>query len=147
MNEKSKQPIVFAALLLLVLVGAGVWVGYALSRRVSPQTRYSAVYLTSGDIYFGELKWFPKPHLKNPWYLDRSISAGENQPQLAVSLFRNVFWSPGENIYFSPKQIVWVAPIRPESDFARALEESKNISSGDGFQGPQSSLPAVTPEE
>ena len=109
-------------IIVLVLVGVGVWLGASFGRATGGgASPYSAVYLTTGDIYFGKLSWFPKPRLTNVWLLQRNVDS-LNQPQLGLVPFTSAFWGPVDEIYLSPKQIVFWTRLSKESAVAKAFD-------------------------
>lgn len=117
-----KKIIILLLILVALLIILGVWLGYNLSRAdgaggVSP---YSAVYLRTGDIYFGKLSWFPKPRLKNVWFIQRSVDE-KNQPQLGLLPFTSAFWGPIDEVSLNPAEIVFWTRLRGSSDAARAF--------------------------
>lgn len=114
--------IVVAAVLVVILVAGGIWIGMVVGRpsdtSLSP---YSAVYLTSGDIYFGKLSWLPWPRLENVWFLQRSqLATGETQ--LAVAPLRQAFWGPSERVFLNPRQVLFSTRLRADSPVAKAIE-------------------------
>ncbi|MEK7076968.1 MAG: hypothetical protein AAB967_01935 [Patescibacteria group bacterium] len=109
--------------IILILVVAGLtWLLLQFGRpdalKASP---YSAVYLTTGDIYFGRLSWFPSPRMKNVWLLQRGVDE-QNQPRFSFVPFSSAFWSPIDKIYLNPKQIMFWTRLKKGSDAANALE-------------------------
>lgn len=106
-------------ILIAVLLALGVWLGMSLSD--SENSKYSAVYLSTGDIYFGEFSRWPKPHITNAWYLERGANA-ENQPQIGVVPMKAVFWAPAEHLYLNPKQIIFRTRLRSDSPIVQAME-------------------------
>ena len=109
-------------IIVLVLVGVGVWLGVSLGRaRGGGTSPYSAVYLTTGDIYFGKLFWLPKLRLTNVWFIQRNVDSF-NQPQLGLAPFASAFWGPVDEIYLSPKQIVFWARLSKASDVVKVLD-------------------------
>lgn len=107
---------------VIVLVCIGIWVGlqFAPGANVG-SSPYTAVYLTSGDIYFGNLSWFPRPHMTNVWYIQRSVN-GSNQPELGMAQFKNAFWQPVDEIFLNPQQILFSANVRSDSPIAKLLQ-------------------------
>ena len=82
-------------IIILILVGVGVWLGVSLGRATrGGASPYSAVYLTTGDVYFGKLSWFPKVRLTNVWLLQRNVDS-RNQPQLGLAPFTSAFLGTG----------------------------------------------------
>ena len=111
-------------LLGLVLMGLGVWLGSLAfgsgSANPSGPSPYSAVYLSTGDIYYGKLSWFPSPHLTDVWLLQRQQDA-QGQAQVAVEPFNSSFWGPVDEIDLNPRQIVFWTRLRNDSKLAQAL--------------------------
>ena len=114
---------VLLVLVILVLVGLGTGLGLLISGRSSSAglSKYSAVYMTSGDVYFGELSWFPKPHINNTYILQRGVDQN-NAPQVAVAPFKSVVWGPGSIIYLNSKESVFWTRLRQDSSVARLID-------------------------
>lgn len=109
-------------IIVLVLVGFGVWLGISLGRSAAGgASPYSAVYLTTGDIYFGKLSWHPKLRLTNVWLLQRNVDS-QNQTQLGLAPFTSSFWGPVDEIYLSPKQVVFWTRLSKDSAVAKAFD-------------------------
>ena len=123
-----KKNLIILLVLVLVLLALGIAVGMMM-KGGEGASAYSAVYLTTGDIYFGKLSWFPHPHMTNVWLLQRGVDA-QNQPQLGVTPFKNAVWAPTDEITFSEKQIIFWARLRSDSQVVQ------------GFENPQSLQPA-----
>ena len=108
------------------LIAFGIWGGVWLMSRFQPAnpsgaSPYTAVYLTTGDIYFGKFARFPKPRMTDVWFLQRS--AGENnQPQFGILPFKSAFWGPINEINFNPNQILFWANLRNDSSVLKALQ-------------------------
>ncbi len=113
--------VVVAALVAAAfLFGSWVLTLSTAKQNVSKSSDYSAVYLTSGDIYFGKLSWFPWPRLKNVWYIQRTV-APNSQSQLGVAPFVNAFWGPMDEVYLNPKEIIFWTRLRSDSQLVGAL--------------------------
>lgn len=130
MNKKF-----FTVLVVALLVGVGVFLGLVVGRP-SPQalSPYSAVYLTTGDIYFGKLSWFPKPRLTNVWFVQRTVD-GQNQSRLGITPFTSAFWGPADALDLNPKQIVFSARLKAESDVVKAIENPSLFRAPAGVPG------------
>lgn len=84
---------------------------------------YYAVYLKTGDIYFGKLSRFPSLTLSNVWYL-RSDSQGE----LSISRFDQSVWGPEDKLKINNDQVVWIAKISPTSQIFSVISgKSSNL--------------------
>ena len=149
----SKRFGVIVIVIVVVLVILGVWAGSLLAgSKQAGASGYTAVFLASGDVYFGKLSWFPWPKLTKAWFLQRSVDQ-QNQPQIGLAPFSSVFWGPAGDIFLNPKQILFWAPIKSDSQVARAIENPDSVRqqappqvSQPESQTPPSQLPA-TPEK
>ncbi len=149
----SKKLLVVLIVVIIVLVALGVWVGSWVSGLAKPNpsgpSEYSAVYLSTGDIYYGKLDWFPWPRIKNVWFLQRGVNA-QNQPQLGIVPFNTAFWGPVDEVYLNPKQIIFWARLRNDSQVAKAftnpaLFQQQQALPPQTFQGPPGPPPQPTP--
>jgi hypothetical protein len=124
---------ILIVVVVLVFIGVGVWIGLAMGSRSSlangtSLSPYSAVYLSTGDIYFGKLDWFPSPHLEDAWYLQRSTDSSGNA---AVNIypFNKVIWGPSNVVYFNNQQIIFWTPLTASSSVVQIMENPSLISS------------------
>ena len=115
---------VLIVLVALVLMGLGIWLGSSLfgtaSSNPSGPSPYSAVYLATGDLYYGKLSWFPSPHLTDAWVLTRGQNAS-GQSQIGVEPFTSSFWGPVDEIDLNPREIVFWTRLRNDSQLVQAL--------------------------
>jgi hypothetical protein len=126
----TKQPkYVFIAILVLVLMGVGVWLGNRSVSNAVAESPYSAVYLSNGDMYFGELRWFPTPHILNALHLERTTDAN-NQQHLALVPLSKLFWGPTDEIYLNSKDIIFWTKVRSDSDVVRVFQSLAGGGSG-----------------
>ena len=126
MKKKTVILIVIVAVLALAL-GVLITLNIVNKSDEMKASKFTAVYMTSGDIYFGKMDWFPWPRLKNVWYMQRSVDQ-ENQPQLGIAPFKKIVWSPIDEIYVNPKQIILWTKIKAGSELAKALENPTSVS-------------------
>lgn len=66
---------------------------------------YYGVYLTSGDIYFGELVRFPSLAIKDAYLLVRKGDGIE------PASFRDAFWRPTGSVQLNYRNVIWIAPM------------------------------------
>jgi hypothetical protein len=132
----SKKLLTVLIVVIVVLLALAVWltVKFVHPAKVA-ESPYSAVYLATGDIYFGKLSWFPQPHLKQVWILQRTVDK-DNQPQLGVAPFAGAFWGPMDEVYLNPKQIVFWTKLRADSQVAQALENPAALNAAQQNQQP-----------
>lgn len=119
----SKNNFIPGIILAVVVLIAGVFVGWTLPDR---GTGYSAVYLTTGDMYFGKLYRFPRLHLKDVWYIQRGVDPASQSQQLGVLPLEDTFWGSEGKIYLSSEQVVWTAPISEDSPLMQVFSGSAN---------------------
>jgi hypothetical protein len=120
---KKNFTIILIIVVAVIFVAVGVWVGLNLSGgkpgvALSP---YSAVYLSTGDVYFGTLDWFPTPHIQDAWFLERSTDAKGN-PTVGVYPFSQIAWGPAGDVYLNAKQIILWTRLAATSSVAQAIE-------------------------
>lgn len=143
-----KKILIILIVIIVILVAVGVWLGsWALGLgkpNNSGPSEYSAVYMSTGDIYYGKLDWFPWPKIKNVWFLQRGVNA-QNQAQLGIVPFNTAFWGPVDEVYLNPKQIIFWTHLRNDSQVAKAFANpnvfQQQPSPGAPFQGPPAGLP------
>jgi hypothetical protein len=133
-----KKILIILLIILVIVLGLGIWLGVKILGRENPEapSKYSAVYLQTGDIYFGELSWFPWPSLKNVWLIQRSVDQ-QNQVQLGIVPLKNSFWGPTDKIYLNPKQVVFWTNLRKDSQLVKVLENPNILNAGAGVQNQQ----------
>lgn len=135
---------------VFVLIALGIWLGSFIggSSGTGPSP-YSAVLLSSGDVYFGKLSWFPSPRLSKVWVMQKQIDQN-NQQQLSVVQFEKSFWGPLDELYLNWKEVLWWARLRGDSQLVKAIENPSAIeqqqlappSSPDTFRGPSEQPPS-----
>jgi hypothetical protein len=145
--------LVLLVVVVVLLVGAGVWVGINIMTGSSSQTvlsPYSAVYLSTGDIYFGKLDWSPSPHMEGAWFLQRGTDAKGN-PTVGVYPFNQVAWGPSSDVYFNTQQIVFWTRLNGTSSIAQlianpgvATTAQQSAAAAQGSQSPITTPPTST---
>jgi len=111
---------------------------------LSQEKTYSAVYMETGDLYFGELHKFPSLYLTNVWYLQGGAGAGVTVSQLTESL-----WGPTDKIRLNRDKIVWTTTIASTSqliDILKGRVAPEQSSQAPSLQGPTQG-PPTAPEE
>lgn len=125
-------------LIAAILVGVFFWWNGA-----SGKSAYTAVFLKTGDLYFGKLQRFPSYGLKQPYLLQ----INKDNPQNPVSLqsFKNVIWGPEDFININREEVVWTANIRSDSNLAKILDTNPDLSASQSqVPQPQAAQPATT---
>ncbi|MFH1188789.1 MAG: hypothetical protein V1652_03025 [bacterium] len=126
-------------LALLIIVGFFIW------REVNSQERYYAVYLTSGDVYFGKLHFFPSLIMNDAYFLQADSTYEEGG--YVLSRFSNALWQPEGTIKFNRDHVLWIAELKQDSKavaFIRQEGDSKSsLENASSFSVPQVDMPSV----
>jgi hypothetical protein len=136
----NKKVFLIIAILVVLFAAVGIWVGVALTRfEADGPSPYSAVFLATGDVYFGKLSWFPWPRLDEAWLLQRA--AGPNgEPQFSLAPLNSAFWGPAGTVYLNREQIVFWTRLTNSSRVAQAFQNPG------AFQTPQPVPPQTQAE-
>lgn len=124
---------------LLIIIGFFAW------REMNDRGKYYAVYLTSGDVYFGKLRFFPSLVMKDAYFLQAEESGG-----YVLSHFSDALWEPQGTIEFNRDTVLWIAELSEASKAATFIKQG-GVSAQQPNGAIQSSpsyeeLPALSPE-
>ncbi|MDI6717894.1 MAG: hypothetical protein QMD86_02550 [Patescibacteria group bacterium] len=110
----SKINKILLGVIIILLVALGILLYWQNSKE-----SYYAVYLNSGDVYFGKLSRFPRLTLSDVWLLRRD----ENNPQSPFSLskFDKAFWGPQDKMYLNLKNIIWMTELKDDSQVLKTM--------------------------
>lgn len=100
-------------LLTLVIILIGILGGVLYWTQGGSGEPYYAVYMDTGDLYFGELHKFPRTHLTDVWLLQRSE---DGQAPFRVVRFTDVFWGPEDELDLDDERIVWKTRLKSTSE-------------------------------
>jgi hypothetical protein len=101
---------------------------------------YYAVYLQTGDMYFGKLSRFPKLTLSDVWLLQ--VSTQEDQTGFNLAKFSNVVFGPEDKMEINKENVVWISKLRDDSQVVNYIQQSKNAALPN--TQPQASVPQTT---
>lgn len=83
---------------------------------------YSAVYLTSGEMYIGKLSTFPKLVLTDVYLLQIVTDPNDaTKKTFQLAPIKDALWSP-DKVYLYKDQIIFTAPVRDDSQVAQTLK-------------------------
>jgi len=105
---------------------------------------YYAVFLRSGDMYFGKISRFPKLTLSDVWFLQ--VSTQEDQAGFNLAKFSNAMFGPKDKMEINKENVVWISKLRDDSQVVSFILQSKNAALQNAqpqVTAPQSSLPAT----
>jgi len=113
---------------LFILVVIAAWLSAGVGEQ-KIESEYSAVYLATGEIYFGKLHRFPKFYLSDAWLLQRGVSSETNPTGINILPFNQAFWGPTDKIYLNRDQVIFIAKLRndsPVKDFIAGSSPATN---------------------
>jgi hypothetical protein len=132
MNRALIGIIIVLVVVLVALVGWREWAG---------PTTFTAMYLRTGDLYFGRLVHFPHYGLKQVYLLQVNNENTENP--LSVQRFANVFWGPDDFLSINRDEVVWTTTLTSESQLLKLIRENPSLTS----QAPQQNPAVQTPQQ
>jgi hypothetical protein len=106
---------------------------------------YSAVYLSTGDVYFGKLSWFPSPHMTDVWFIQRSQNQS-GQVQTSLTPMKSLFWGPADEINFNSQDIVFSTRLKNSSQVVQAIENPSVLGQQQNAQGMGTDQPSPMPQ-
>ena len=137
-----KIVLILAIILLSVLVYA------TLGNKVNTiKNPYHAVFLRTGDMYFGKLSRFPKLVLSDVWFLQVTTQE-DQQAEFNLAKFSNAMFGPKDKMEINKDNVVWISKLRDDSQVVTFILQSKNVASQN--VQPQATAPQPTlpmPEE
>jgi len=136
MSKLNKILLVVVVVLIIALAGVVYWQNFKKS-----DSDYWAVYLSTGDLYIGKLSYFPRLHLSDVWFFQKTSDA---QNPLNLAKFSQAFWGPGDELYLSKKQIIWKNKL---SETSQVISYIKNPQAAQSQTGPQAQTQAPAPEQ
>ena len=148
MRLPKSVAIILIIVVVVLFVGLGVWIGMrfraggavANDPSLSP---YSAVYLSTGDIYFGTLVWSPSPHLEDAWFLERGTNA-EGNAMVGVYPFSQVTWGPSDTVYLNSSQIIFWTRLSSTSTVAQLIANPSTAAAAAQNVAPPESISTST---
>ena len=123
MKEGKKNIVNILLIIVSVILGIAL-AGIVTWRVIDGRNAYHAVFLRTGDLYFGKLVRFPTFGMKNVYFVQ---ATGDQENPLSIQKFSNVFWGPEDAIQINKKEVVWTAQVRKDSNLARLLKENPNL--------------------
>lgn len=119
MKNVNKILVIIIVVLVLILGGIVAWQTWF----AGPS--YYAVYLRTGDLYFGELTRFPSFGLKHVYMLQVNAQNGQNP--VSIQKFTNVFWGPEDSVKLNRDEVVWYTKLKPESQLVKLITANPDL--------------------
>ncbi len=128
----SKLNKILLGVVATLLVALGIVIYW---QKVGLKESYWAVYLDTGDLYFGKLHKFPKLSLTDVWFIQRN--AQDAQDPFSLVKFEQAFWGAEDKIYLNEKDVVWKAKLKENSQILQSIKSSPAIQAQPSQQLPQ----------
>lgn len=117
----TKKPLIFVAVVAALVSAACNTSG----RSEIKTTGYSAVFLDSGAVFFGQLAGYgtPYPVLTNVFYV-QSLTDPETKQTKNVLVKRGKEWHGPDKMTINDRHILFVEPVTPGSQVANLIVNS-----------------------
>ena len=111
--------------LIIAIILLSVLVYVSFLNKIDKRSTYHAVFLRSGDMYFGKLSRFPKLTLSDVWYLQ--VNTQENQQTgFNLAKFTNMVFGPKDKMDINKENVVWISKLTDDSQVVSFILQSKN---------------------
>lgn len=124
MSKANKILLILVIILFLALVGLVVWQKWG---KFGFEPSYWAVYLRTGDLYFGKLTQFPYFGLKNVYTFQ--VNQQDTQNPISIQRFANVFWGPQDFLKINRNEVVWMTKLNSKGQLAELLKTNPDLQS------------------
>lgn len=114
------------AIAIVIVIVVILWVVGVFS------SSYYAVYLNTGDLYFGSKCPFSST-LTNVWYIQKDA---QNQ-SLALADFSKVVWGSSGNLEINKDNVVWMTKLADNSKIIPVLKGEAPITQQETIPAPQ----------
>ena len=119
MSKANKFLLAITIVLVIVTIGLAL---YMLKGQNKKADTYSAIYLESGDIYFGQLHTFPKTYLTSVYLLQKNNDPQTNMATpYILSKFADSMWGPEDYLALNKSKIVWISQLKNDSTVVKAI--------------------------
>jgi len=128
----NKILLIVIIVLLVTLIALFVWRwGF-----IKSTPAYYALYLKTGELYFGRLVHFPNFGLKQVYMMQ--INNENAQTPFSIKKFSNIFWGPEDYLRINRDEVVWMTRLSENSELLKVILTNPDLI-------PQNSSPAVQP--
>lgn len=115
LKNMSSKTLIFVIVAILI----GILLGIIIFSFFKTKSKYVAVFMNNGAVYFGKLSTFPRMKLINPVYIPVDQSGN-----ISVQRFTDAFWQPKGIIYLNKQNIAFIAPIKETSPLVNFIESA-----------------------
>jgi hypothetical protein len=146
MTKSFDTKTIYKGIILMLLIV----VCFFLYKEIGERQKYYAVYLTSGDVYFGKMRSFPSLVIEDAYFLQAANTAEGGV--YTLSKFSDAMWKPTGRIKLNRDHVLWVAELEDGSETVSYIKQGGVVSSSqlqqEQWNEPQVNMDPVTiPEE
>lgn len=119
----------------LLSIGGQLYIHSLRIDRVLPEGSYQAVFLTNGQVYFGQLQALSRSflELEDVYYLQEDVSAAEatadsedvEQPKISIVRLGEELHQPFNHVVLNKDHILLWETLQPNSRVLKAISEDK----------------------
>ena len=123
-----KKSLAFAGLLFVVLVASHFAVsGIGTLSKSAPRSGLYAVFLTNGQVYFGNITSESSSRLvlKNIYYIQKSADNTDAASDVTLLKLGNELHGPEDMMEINQDHILFVETLRPDGRVGRAIKDYK----------------------
>lgn len=114
MSKLNKILLILVVVLIIALTAIIYW------QKVGFEKPYYAVYLNTGELYFGKISYFSRLSLSDVYLFQRT---DDSKNPFNISKFENAFWGPTDRIYLNKENIVWKAKLKKDSQILEFIKK------------------------
>ena len=115
------------ALAIVIIIVVVLWILGVFS------SSYYAVYLNTGDLYFGSLSPFSST-LTNVWYIQKDAQS----QQFALGDFSKVVWGSSGNLEINSDAVIWKTKLAKDSKIIPVIKGEASATQSEGIAQPTS---------
>lgn len=121
MNISISSRSAIAAVILIVVIIAAV---FLYKKSQEEKKSYSVVYLTTGEVYVGQLSTFPRFKLDNAYLLQTVKDVADAaKSNLQLTPLSEAVWSP-KTLLLNEKNVVFYGPLKDDSKALEAIKKN-----------------------
>ena len=113
---KLNKVLLLVVILLVIFLGATLWMPGLFG------SSYYAVYLTSGDLYFGKIAWYDQHTLTDVRAIQQQKDEKEQPILNLVDFSKSVVWGPAGDLRLNRKNILWTSKLTDESQVVKLIK-------------------------
>ena len=117
--KNNKVLVWVVAVLAVAVIGVVAWQAWG------SESPLYAIYLRTGDLYFGKLVRVPYFGLKNVYLLQ--VNAANEENPVSVQKFTNVFWGPEDFVKINRDEVVWMTRVSDASQLTQVIRANPDL--------------------